>query len=118
MLKLRGSDGRLSTIGQTSRTFAFVRNRLPDVAERLTLFVRAATGSDNPRLSVITDGTNGLQSIGPRLPFSSDTVLDWFHISMRVRYLEQIIKGMRSTTETEKAARRVLISRIGRLRWC
>lgn len=110
--------GRLSTKGQTSRTFAFVRNRLPDVAERLTLFVRAATGSDNPRLSVITDGANGLQSIGPRLPFSSDTVLDWFHISMRVRCLEQIVKGMRPTTETEKAARRVLISRIGRLRWC
>ena len=51
-------------------------------------------------------------------PFSSTPVLDWFHISMRVRYLEQIIKGMRASTETEKAARRVLISRIDKLRWC
>lgn len=49
---------------------------------------------------------------------SSKPVLDLFHISMRVRYLEQIIKGMRARTETEKAARLVLISRVDKLRWC
>ena len=65
-----------------------------------------------------TDGANGLQSIADRLPFLCTPVLDWFHISMRVRYLEQIVKGMRAKTETEKAARGVLISRIDRLRWC
>jgi protein-tyrosine phosphatase len=81
-----------------------VRNKLPDIAERLTAFVRAASGTDRPRLSVITDGANGLQSIADRLPFSCTPVLDWFHISMRVRYLEQIVKGMRAKTETEKAA--------------
>jgi hypothetical protein len=93
---------------------------LPDIAERLTAFVRAASGTDRPRLSVITDGANGVQSIVDRLPFSCTPVLDWFwfHISMRVRYLEQIVKGMRARTETEKAARGVLISRIDRLRWC
>lgn len=35
-----------------------------------------------------------------------------------VRYLKQIIKGMRARTETEKAARRVLIARVDKLRWC
>jgi hypothetical protein len=37
---------------------------------------------------------------------------------MRVSYLEQIIKGMRARSETEKSARRVLISRVDKLRWC
>lgn len=110
--------GRLTAKDQASHVFAFVRNKLPDIAERLTAFVRAASGTDRPRLSVITDGSNGLQSIADRLPFSCTPVLDWFHISMRVRYLEQIVKGMRASTETEKAARRVLISRIDKLRWC
>lgn len=108
--------GRLTAKDQASHVFAFVRNKLPDIAERLTTFVRAASGTDRPRLSVITDGSNGLQSIADRLPFSCTPVLDWFHISMRVRYLEQIVKGMRASTETEKADRRVLISRIDRLR--
>lgn len=31
------------------------------------------------------------------------SVLDWFHISMRVRHLEQIVKGMRARMETEEA---------------
>jgi hypothetical protein len=75
-------------------------------------------GSDRPKLSVIADGANGLQAIAGRLSLSSTPVLDWFHISMRVSYLEQIIKGMRARTETEKAARRVLISRVDKLRWC
>ncbi len=110
--------GRLSASGQTSRVFAFVRNRLPDIVARLTTLVKTTTGSDQPKLSVITDDANGLQSIAGRLPFSPTPVLDWFHISMRVRYLEQIIKGMRARTETEKAARRVLISRVDKLRWC
>jgi hypothetical protein len=87
-------------------------------AERLATLVKAASGSDRPKLLVITDGANGLQSIAGRLPFSSTPILDWFHISMRVRYLEQIIKGMRATTETEKGARRVLISHVEQLRWC
>ena len=37
---------------------------------------------------------------------------------MRVRYLEQIVRGMRVTTESEKAARRVLVFGITKLRWC
>ncbi|SIT44909.1 conserved hypothetical protein [Paraburkholderia ribeironis] len=42
--------GRLSATDQTSRVFAFVRNRLPDIAERLTPLVKAASGSDRPKL--------------------------------------------------------------------
>ncbi|OAJ62182.1 hypothetical protein A6V36_21900 [Paraburkholderia ginsengiterrae] len=37
---------------------------------------------------------------------------------MRVTYLEQIIKAMRARTEPENAVRRVLISRVHKLRWC
>ncbi|KAA0997688.1 hypothetical protein FVF58_48120 [Paraburkholderia panacisoli] len=109
--------GPLFAKGQMSRTFAFVRNELPDIAARLPSLDEAATGSCSPRLCVIADGANGLQSIAQSLPFSSNSVLDWFHIPMRVRYLEQIVKGMRVTTESEKAARRVLVSRIEKLRW-
>jgi hypothetical protein len=51
------------------------------------MFVQSVTGCSQPRLSVIT-GANGLQKIYGKFPFASEPVLDWFHISMRVRYLE------------------------------
>lgn len=37
--------GRLTAKDQASHVFAFVRNKLPDIAERLTAFVRAASGT-------------------------------------------------------------------------
>jgi hypothetical protein len=40
--------GRLFANGLTPRTFAFVRDRLPDIAARLSSFVEAATSSRNP----------------------------------------------------------------------
>ena len=110
--------GRLTAKDLTSHVFAFVRSKLPDVSERLTGYIRGVTGTDHPRLTVITDGASGLQSIADRLPFSVSSVFDWFHISMRIRHLEQIVKAMRAVTETEKAARSVLFSRVGKLRWC
>jgi hypothetical protein len=76
-----------ATKGKTPRVFAFVRNELPNAAERLATLVRSVTGSTHPTLSLITDGANGLQTIASRLPFPAESVLDWFHISMRVRYL-------------------------------
>jgi hypothetical protein len=110
--------GRLATKGRTPHVFAFVRNELPEAVERLATLVRSVTGCIDPKLSLIADGANGLQAIASRLPFPVEPVLDWFHISMRVRYLEQIVAGTRAVTETEKAAKSTLIARVKKLRWC
>src|ERR1700688_3747576 len=110
--------GRLATKGRTPHVFAFVRNELPEAVERLATLVRSVTGCIDPKLSLIADGANGLQAIASRLPFPVEPVLDWFHISMRVRYLEQIVARTRAVTETEEAAKSTLVARIKKLRWC
>ncbi len=110
--------GRLAAKGHKLRAFAFVRNELPDVAKRVTTFVQSITGNISPRISFITDGANGLQAIARQLPFPTKPILDWFHISMRVRYLEQIVSGMCATSETENTTHRFLAARVDKLRWC
>jgi hypothetical protein len=110
--------GRLTAKDLTSHVFVLVRSKLPDVSAHLNGYIRGVTGTDHPHLSIITDGANGLQSIADRLPFSVTSALDWSHISMRIRHLEQIVKGMRSVTETAKAARNVLFSCVDKIRWC
>jgi hypothetical protein len=45
--------GRLATKGRTPHVFAFVRNELPNAAERLATLVRSVTGSTHPKLSLI-----------------------------------------------------------------
>jgi hypothetical protein len=83
--------GRLAVPGEKPRVFACVRSELPDLTEQLASLVQTHAGTSYPRLSGITDGANGIQSIYRQLPFSATPILDWFHISMRVRYLEQIV---------------------------
>jgi hypothetical protein len=57
--------GRLAAPGEKPRIFACVRSELPDVAERLACLVETLSGTSHPRLSVITDGAKGIQSIYP-----------------------------------------------------
>ena len=45
-------------------------------------------------------------------------ILDWFHISMRVRYLEQIVRGLLARSETEHYTKKALRTCVNRLRWC
>jgi hypothetical protein len=52
------------------------------------------------------------------LPFPATPILDWFHISMRIRYLEQISKGMQARSETETHTKNLLHRQMTKLRWC
>jgi hypothetical protein len=92
--------GRLATKDRTPHFFAFVRNELPEAVERLTTLVRSVTACKHLKLPLITDGANSLRTISSRLPLPVEPALDGCHISMRVRYLEQIVAGTRAATET------------------
>jgi hypothetical protein len=81
--------------------------------DRISTRATTQSGASQSRLTVITDGANSLQNIYRRLPFPTQPILDWFHISMRVRYLEQIASGLTAGSETEWATKRLLIGTSG-----
>ncbi|KRB83465.1 ISKra4 family transposase [Noviherbaspirillum sp. Root189] len=110
--------GRLSAPGMKPRVFACVRGEVDSIAERLASLLQTCSGSPAPKVCMITDGANGVQSIHRQLPFPATPILDWFHISMRIRYLEQISKGMHARSETEKHTKSVLCKQMTKLRWC
>ncbi len=109
--------GRLAAPGVKPYVFGWVGSEAKDVADRVGSLVRAK-GGDRPRLRVITDGANNIRKIHRVLPFPAKPVLDWFHISMRIRHLEQIVKGLWAKTETERMTKRLLNEQISKLRWC
>jgi hypothetical protein len=110
--------GRLAAPGVKPYVFAWVRSEVPSTTDRVAALARAQTGEVRPQLSLITDGANGIQRIHRQLPFPAKPILDWFHISMRVRYLEQIIGGLWPRSETERCAKKLLAEYVGKLRWC
>ena len=110
--------GRLKAPGAKPYVFAWVRGEVESTVDRISTLAMTQSGASRPRLTVITDGANSLQHIYRQLPFPTRPILDWFHVSMRVRYLEQIAGGLLARTDTERITKRLLIGLLGRLRWC
>lgn len=109
--------GRLAAPGLKPYVFAWVGSEASRAADRVTNLVRARAG-EQPKLCVITDGANNIRSIHRALPFPAKPILDWFHISMRIRHLEQIVSGLWAKTETEQATKKLLTQHVTKLRWC
>lgn len=110
--------GRLAAPKKKPYVFAWVGSQANGAAERVSTLVRARTGHPAPKLVIVTDGANNTLSIRQGLPFPSTPVLDWFHISMKIRHLEQSVQGLRANTETERATRNLLAADLDRIRWC
>jgi negative regulator of replication initiation len=109
--------GRIVRPGEKPYVFSWVRSEVASMPENLIDVLRAKTAAPMPQVSVITDGGNGVQHLHRLLPGKVRSILDWFHISMRVRYLEQIVAGLLQRTETEHYAKRLLGELVSKLRW-
>ncbi len=89
--------GKVEREGQPSRRFALVRS----VAEQPHALLRAALQDQGWRegdpVTAISDGDPALPALvrsatgGPVEP-----ILDWFHLSMRVHHVEQVMGGLRA----------------------
>jgi hypothetical protein len=68
--------------------------------------------NSNSTVAVLADGVDGLGGIvRPAIPQAPRTILDWFHISMRLRHIEQMGPSMTGLFPGEEA-----LSKISRLR--
>ena len=83
--------GRIACPGERPYVFAWVRSEGGPMQERLAALMRAKTAAAAPEVTVITDGGNGVQHLHRLLPGKVRSILAWFHVSIRVRYLEQIV---------------------------
>jgi hypothetical protein len=110
--------GRLSSANTKPYVFAWVGSLTNGAAERVSNLVKARTGQQAPILCMVTDGANNTLSIRQALTFPATPILDWFHISMKIRHIEQIAQGLRTRTETERGTKSLLVADIGKIRWC
>ena len=89
--------GKVEHEGHTSRRFALVRSvaEPPDVPLRAALLDQGWRGGEP--VTAISDGDPALPALvrattgGP-----VEHALDWFHLSMRVRHIEQVVQGLYS----------------------
>ncbi len=109
--------GKVEAPGRKSRRFAMA----PVAADRPLAQIRAAlteqgwTG-ERP-VTVISDGEAALPELVRRATGSDiHHVLDWWHISMRVRHVEQTLAGVCALEPVHRGGLNMIEYRIGRLR--
>jgi hypothetical protein len=68
-------------------------------------------------LTGFTDGCPGLRSLLAAAGVTTPPILDWFHVAMRLRHLEQIAGGLSTDTQARREAKAVIVTEVERLHW-
>jgi hypothetical protein len=113
--------GKVEREGRASRRFALVRS----VTERPHALLRAALLDQGWReggpVTAISDGDPALPALvrsAAKAPV--EPILDWFHLSMRVRHVEQTLVGLAALEPAHRAPlehARVDVERLRHLLW-
>ncbi|MCQ4190048.1 ISKra4 family transposase, partial [Methylocystis sp. NLS-7] len=88
--------GRIETDGRVARHFASAPNISTSNVDTIRATLRAQGWIPGRNVMVFSDGDPALKGAVIRAARQQVThVLDWFHISMRVRHIEQAFEGIR-----------------------
>jgi len=71
--------------------FASAHKSVPGLKRRLAAFVSRLRISSEEPIALMTDGAESLLRLKPLLPVRTRFVLDYFHVSMKLRHIEQCI---------------------------
>jgi hypothetical protein len=83
--------GRIESDGKISGTFAWVGQKPSDARLHIRAALEANGWTPASRVDVLADGADGLASLVETATETKPcSVLDWFHISMRIRAIEQM----------------------------
>jgi len=84
--------GRVERDGQLGGHFAWVAQRPEDALEFMRAAMRSDGWTERSQVAVLADGADGLADLVKVVsPTSYRSILDWFHISMRLRPIEQMV---------------------------
>jgi hypothetical protein len=79
--------------------FAFVRNGGSEAVSVVALAWRHSGVNEAASVTVLTDGDAGLRAIHQQVAPHADHISDWFHIAMRFKNLQQLVKGISTVVD-------------------
>lgn len=83
-----------------SRRFGLVQQAAKSPARQLKNYLKAQGWDGQSKVTVISDGETALPNLVRRAVRSSVIhILDWWHISMRVKHIANAVKGLLQTKD-------------------
>jgi hypothetical protein len=106
--------GKSMATGCNDRYFGLVTSQDDLSDRRLDAVLHSQDLPGTPAVTMLTDGGDSVRALASELSPGAVTILDWFHIAMRLTGLGQYTKGLAHHNPVEAAA---LESRLERIKW-
>ena len=114
-LEVRVGDAQTPEGGR--QVFGAVAESGTDVAALIRRTLDSVGRTGDTELTAFTDGCPGLRSILADAGVTSPPILDWFHLSMRLRHAEQAAAGLPAAAPDQGQAKAAIAAEVERLRW-
>jgi hypothetical protein len=109
--------GNVETEAGGRQVFGAVAKADTDIKVLIRRNLDAVGQTDDTVLTAFTDGCSGLRRILADAGVTEAPMLDWFHIAIRLRHLEQIASGLSADNPARVAAKAVIVEAVERLHW-
>jgi hypothetical protein len=109
--------GNVETEPGGRQVFGAVAKADTDIKVLIRRSLDAVGRTEDTVLTAFTDGCSGLRRILADADVTEAPMLDWFHIGMRLRHLEQIAGGLSADDPARVAAKSVIVEEVDRLHW-
>jgi hypothetical protein len=109
--------GNVETEPGGRQVFGAVAKADTDIKVLIRRSLDAVGRTEDTVLIAFADGCSGLRSILADAGVAEATMLDWFHIAMRLQHLEQTAGGLSADDPARVAARAVIVEEVKRLHW-
>ena len=106
--------GKSMAAGRDDRYFGLVRSQDEQPGRRFREVLRSQDLPVTQPVTMLTDGGDSVRALAGELSPGAVTILDWFHIAMRLTGLEQYAKGLAHHNPVEALA---LQHRLERIKW-
>jgi len=114
-LEVRVGDAETPDGGR--QVFGAVAKSGTDVAALIRRALDSVGRTGDTALTAFTDGCPGLRSVLADAGVTSPPILDWFHLSMRLRHAEQAAEGLPADAPDQSQAKAAIVAEVERLRW-
>jgi hypothetical protein len=109
--------GNVETKSGGRQVFGAVARSDTDIKMLIRRNLDAVGRTEGSELTAFTDGCPGLRRILEDAGVAGLPILDWFHIGMRLRHLEQVASGLSADDPERVAAKAVIVAEVERLHW-
>jgi len=99
------------------QVFGAVAKAGTDIRALIRRNLDAVGRTEDTALTAFTDSCPGLRRILADAGVTTQPMLDWFHIAMRLQHLKQIASALPADDPAQAAAKAVIVEEIERLHW-